>query len=123
MKGRFRIFSLKRLLLSIALGLLFLVSYVFVLFLIDQAGKIPPHMMLVVIGWPRPLWVLLEGQFSDANMIRGFTFFALCDTALYAVLIYPVLLAVSLVRHKRAALDPPPLPEPEQFDFGQASSN
>jgi len=121
--GRVRVFSVKRLVLSIVVGFLFLVSYVAGLFLIDQAGRNPPNVMLAVIGWPRWLWILLGGQFSEDSMLSGFTFFAICDTALYAAIIYSVLLALSIVTPKRVVLDPPPPPKPEQFDSHPTTSD
>jgi hypothetical protein len=121
--GRVRIFSVTRLFLSVLLGFLLLVSYVVMLFLIDLAGKTPPAVVLSVIGWPRWFWMRLGGSFSDDDMISGFTFFAICDTALYAAITYPLLLALSFVRRKRAVPDPPPPPKPEQFHSGQAASD
>ena len=122
MKSPVRVFDVKCLVLSVVMGFLFLVSYVIGLFLIDQAGKTPPDVMITVIGWPRWLWILLGGQFSDDNVVSGLTFFALCDTALYAAMIHPVLLALSIVSAKRPALSPPPPPTPAQFHSGPAPS-
>lgn len=121
--GRVRVFSVTRLFLSVLLGFLFLVSYVVMLFLIDRAGKTPPDLILSVIGWPRWFWMRLGGTFSADDMVSGFTFFAICDTALYAAIAYPLLLAVSFVRRKRAVLDLPPPPKPEQFYSDQATSD
>ena len=106
-----RICSFKHLLLSVVLGFLFLASYILVLFLIDQAGKTPPTFMLNVIGWPRWLWILLGGRFSDEDLLPGLTFFAVCNTALYALIIYPLLLGLAAVRHKQTVVPPPPLPD------------
>jgi hypothetical protein len=119
---RVRIFSVKRLLLSIVLGVLFLCSYVFGLFLIDSAGQTPPNLMLVVIGWPRWLWIFVGGQFSEENMVV-LTFVAICDAVLYAVIIYAILLALAIVRRKRTVGDLPLPPQPRDFSSSPATSN
>ncbi|HEV7744946.1 MAG TPA: hypothetical protein VGO56_08110 [Pyrinomonadaceae bacterium] len=111
---RVRIFSFKRLLVSVVLGVLVLSAYIFGLFLIDLSGHIPPAFMATIIGWPRWLWILFGGRFDDENMVRGLLFFAFCNVALYAVIIYLALLALSLVRRQPTLPNLPP-PQPEQF--------
>ena len=120
-KERVRVFSLKRLLLSIILGILFLSSYVFGLFLIDLWGQTPPNLVLLVIGWPRWLWILMGRQFSGDDLVSGLAFLAFCDTVLYAVMIYSVLLALASVRRKRTGPDPPP--PPQDFSSRSATSS
>src|SRR6266516_921768 len=120
--ARIKLFSFKRLVLSLVMGFLFLVSYLAGLFLIDSAGKKPPNAILAVIGWPRWLWILLGVQFSDDSMVSGLTFFAACDTLLYAAVAYAVLSALSTINPRRAAPDPPPPPTPGQFHTSPANS-
>jgi hypothetical protein len=119
--ARVRIFSFKRLTLSVVLGILVLTGYVSGLFLIDRSGHVPPAFMATIIRWPRWLWILLGGRFDDRSMVRGLLFFAFCNIVLYATIIYFALLALSLVRRQPAVLDTPP-PQPEQFSFDQPTS-
>lgn len=110
---RVRIFSLKRLLLSVVLGFLLPLSYAIILSeASDRTGKTAPEFMRAPFGWPRPLWIFLMGrQPSEGDLITGVIFLALCNIALYGAITYAVLLALSMVRRKRAVNDPPPPPE------------
>ena len=127
-EARVRIFSLKRLLVSAALGVLLLSGYVFALFLIDLSGKFlldgdtsPASFMLTILAWPGPLWSLVGGQFDDESMVPGLLFFAFCNIVLYATIIYLALLVISLVRRRLTPPNLPP-PQPEQFHFDQSTS-
>jgi hypothetical protein len=110
---RVRIFSLKRLLLSVVLGFLLPLSYAIILSeASDRTGKTAPEFMVSPFGWPRPLWIFLMGRQPEENdLINGIIFLALCNIVLYGAITYAVLLALSAVRHKRTVLEPPPPPE------------
>jgi len=126
--ARVRIFSFKRLLVSVALGVLLLSSYVFGLFLLDLGGKFlldgdtsPASFMLTILRWPGPLWILVGGQFDDESIVPGLLFFAFCNVVLYAIIIYLALLVISLVRRKLTLPNLPP-PQPEHFHFDEPTS-
>jgi len=112
--ARTRIFSVKRLFLSIVLGFLLPLSYAFLLSEVsDRTGKTAPEFLVTLFMWPRPLWIfLIQQQPSDENLVVGIVFLAICNIALYGTIIYTVLLALSLVRRKQAIPEPPPTPEP-----------
>lgn len=120
--ARVRIFSFKRLLVSVVLGVLVLTGYSFGLYQVYRmSGHRPPAFMLVIIGWPLRLWGLLGGQFTYESRFITLLVFVFCNVALYSTIIYLALLALSLVRRRPAVLDTPP-PQPEQVHFNQATS-
>ncbi len=112
--ARVGIFSVKRILLSIVLGFLLPLSYAIMLSeASDLTGKTAPEFLVTPFGWPRPLWIFLMGrQPSESDLTGGIIFLALCNIALYGAMTYLVLLAISMVRLKRAGVEPPPTPEP-----------
>lgn len=111
--ARLRIFSLKRLVLSIVLGFLLPLSYAVILSLAsDLTGRVAPEFLVTPFGWPRRLWIFLLGRHpSDYDVVGGLVFMALSNIALYGAAAYAVLLAVSVIRRKRVVLNPPPTPE------------
>ena len=119
--ARVRVFSFKRLLVSVVLGILVLSGYVLGLFLIYRSGHTPPAFMVTVVGWPRWLWILFDGRFTRESAVRGLLFFASCNVVLYATIIYFALLALALVRRKPTLQNSLP-PQPEQFSFDEPTS-
>jgi hypothetical protein len=111
-----RIFSFKRLVVSVVLGFLVLTGYVFGLYLIGSRGTRPPDFMLIIVGWPRWPWRLLGGSLNFASRYRSLVFFVFCNVTLYATIIYLSLLAISMVRRQPILPDSAP-PQPEQFRF------
>jgi hypothetical protein len=107
------IFSLKRIVLSFVLGFLLPLGYAFILSeTFDYIGKIPPDFLVMPFGWPRPLWIFLMGrQPSEADLLSGLIFVALCNVLLYGAITYSILLAISAARHRPTVYDPPPPPE------------
>ena len=62
--------------------------------------------------WPKPLWSFITGlQPSDETFVFGLTFIAVCNIVLYGFLIYAVLTALQLIRHKPAIQASPPSPD------------
>lgn len=110
--SRTRIFSVRRILLSFVLGFLVPLSYAFSLSLVsDYTGKSVPDSMVHPFGWPRPLWIFLMGrQPTESDITHGIVFMALCNIALYGTLIYVVLFAFQLLRHKPVDAGLPPTP-------------
>jgi hypothetical protein len=108
-----RIFSIKRMVLSLVLGFLLPLGYAFTLSVAsDYTGKTVPDFMTMPFGWPRPLWVLLMGrQPAEADLLTGLIFLAICNIMLYGFVIYAALLMLSIVRRKREDIEPPPPPE------------
>jgi hypothetical protein len=109
-----RLFSLKRIVLSIVLGFLLPLAYAFALSLLsDMTGKTAPAFMVVPFGWPRPLWVFLMGrQPTEADVLSGLLFLAACNIVLYGTIVYVTLLMFSLFSSKRVDYQSPPPPEP-----------
>jgi hypothetical protein len=114
MKGRFRVFSLKRLLLSVVLGFLIPFSYVLTLFKLRRLRRSIFEVVITPIRWPFSLMMYFLGrQPTKQELPAAFVFLMVCNVALYGSLIYLVLLAVAAVRRKRATVpSPPPLPDP-----------
>jgi hypothetical protein len=110
---RIRIFSLKRVILSIVVGFMCPVTFLLTLFLIFYfTGKDASENFVMLVAWPRVLWDLVADQpRSDANVATGLLFIAICDTVVYGAITYVILTAVSVVRPKTAALEPPPTPQ------------
>jgi len=110
---RIRTLSLKRVILSIVVGFICPLSFLLTLFLIFYfTGKDPSENLVMLVAWPRMLWDLLAGQpRSDANLATGLLFIAICDTVVYGAITYVILTAVSVVRPKTVALEPPPTPQ------------
>jgi len=108
-----RLFSIKRLILSGVLGLLLPLGYAFALStLSDITGEVPPDLMVVPFGWPRPLWIFLLGrQPLETDILGGFLFIAACNVLLYGTAVYAVLLLLDLFRRKPDAREPPPPPK------------
>jgi hypothetical protein len=120
--ARVRIFSLKRLLVSVVLGVLALIGYVLGLYLLDLIStRRPPTFMLAIVGWPLWLWSLLGGRLTYESRVESLLFVVLCNIFLYATIIYLALLAISLVRRQPTLPNSPP-PQPEQFRFDQPTS-
>jgi hypothetical protein len=107
-----RILSLRRLGLSLALGLVLPLGYAFLLsFVFDFLKKPTPQFLVWPFGWPRPLWILLIGhQPSEADLISGIVFVALCNVLLYGSIVYLALSVVSQTKKKPVAGEPPPPP-------------
>jgi hypothetical protein len=113
MKRRFRIFSIKRLLLSIVLGFLIPASYAFALFKLGHFRRSIFEVVITPIRWPLSLVMFLLGREpSNEELPAAFVFLIVCNIALYGSLIYLILLAVAAVRRKRESLPLPPLPLP-----------
>jgi|SRR5882672_278945 len=111
--SRIRIFSIKRILLSCVLGFLIPLSYAVALSLFsDYTGRFIPELMVYPFGWPRPLWIFLMGrQPLESDIILGIVFLALCNVALYGMLVYIGLSALQFLRHKPAGPELPPMPQ------------
>lgn len=117
MKRRFKIFSIKRLLLSIVIGFLIPISYGFMLFNLGRFRRSVFEVVITPIRWPLSLLMFVLGrQPSNQELPAAFAFAILCNTALYGTITYLVLLAVAAVRRERAALPLPPLPDPLESD-------
>jgi hypothetical protein len=112
-----RIFSIKRLGLSAALGFLLPLSYAFTLSEVsDYTGKAAPNFALMLFGWPRPIWIFLLGrQPEESDILTGLLFLAICNIMLYGALSYTALSMVSLFRKKQVDFEPPPPPEQKYF--------
>jgi hypothetical protein len=109
----FRIFSIKRLALSVLLGFLIPLGYAFTLSEVsDFTGSPAPDFMILPFGWPRPLWIFLMGrQPTEADVIGGIVFLVLCNIALYGAISYAALTMLSLLWRKQTEYEPPPPPE------------
>jgi hypothetical protein len=109
-----RLFSLKRIILSVVLGFLLPLVYALTLSLLsDMTGKTTPAFMVVPFGWPRPLWVFLMGrQPTEADVLSGLLFIAACNILLYGTIVYVALLMLALFSSKRVDYQSPPPPEP-----------
>jgi hypothetical protein len=112
-RSRLRIFSIKRILLSIVLGFLVPFSYALGLSLFgDYTGTVVPQSLVYPFGWPRPLWIFLMGrQPLESDIIGGIVFLTICNIALYGTLSYLALSGLQLLRHKPADPDLPPSPQ------------
>ena len=110
--GRVRVFSIKRVILSLVLGFVIPVSYTFMLmrFGPGELRRSQFEILITPIRWPLSLWlfVMQHQPTTERGIIVAFVFMAVCNTVLYGTMVYAVLLAVSLVRQKPAALEPPP---------------
>jgi hypothetical protein len=108
-----RIFSVRRLALSVVLGFLLPLGYSFLLSeASDYIGKAAPEFLVMPFGWPRPLWIFLMGrQPTENDIIGGIIFLAVCNTLLYGVIVYVALLMFSVARRKRVGYESPPPPE------------
>ena len=108
-----RIFSIKRLGLAVVLGFLLPFSYAFTLSEVaDYTKQRIPDSLVMPFGWPRPIWIFLMGrQPTEADIIGGIIFLALCNIALYGALSYAALTLLSLLRRKEVEFEPPPPPE------------
>ena len=107
-----RIFSIKRLGLSVALGFLLPLGYAFTLSEVsDLTGRTAPDYMVAPFGWPRRLWIFLMGrQPTEADILGGIIFLALCNIALYGAISYAALTMLPLFRRRRVEYSPPPPP-------------
>lgn len=114
--ARVRLFSFKRMLGSVVLGVLVLSGYIFGLYLIDHSGHRPPTFMLAIIGWPIWIWIRFVGRLTLENRLNSVIFLLFCNLTLYAIIIYLALLAISMVRRQPKLSDSAP-PQPEQFRF------
>ncbi len=103
--------------LSAVLGFLLPLSYAFMLSeLSDFTGKMVPDFMVMPFGWPRPLWILLMGrQPEEADVLPGLLFMALCNIALYGVIVYAVLSMLSMIRRRQVDYEPPPPPAQKPY--------
>ncbi len=109
---RVRVFSVWRLLLSVALGLLIPLGYAYTLHLAQEAtGWRPTEPFLMPFAWPRPVWIFLMGRpVMPDDFAPILLFAALGNVALYGTLAYVGLTLVPLFRRRGAAFEPPPLP-------------
>jgi len=114
-----RIFSIKRLLLSVILGFLFPLGYAFLLSeASDYTAKTAPDFMVMPFGWPRPLWIYIMGrQPSESDLVGGIIFMAVCDTVLYGLIVYASLLLISISTRKPVVSESMP-PPPQDFRSG-----
>ena len=108
-----RVFSIKRFALSVIMGFLFPLTYaIFLSLLFDFIRQPTPQFLVWPFGWPRPLWILLLGrQPSEADLLSGIAFIALCNVLLYGSVCY-FAFSIWALRRKPAAGDPPPMPTP-----------
>ncbi|MDQ3919205.1 MAG: hypothetical protein M3348_12085 [Acidobacteriota bacterium] len=108
-----RIFSIRRAVLSLILGFLLPLCYAFTLSeAADYTGKTPPDFMVMPFGWPRPLWIFIMGrQPTEADVMGGIIFLAVCNIVFYGVIVYVALLMLSVIRRRRVDYEPPPQPE------------
>jgi hypothetical protein len=106
-----RIFSVKRMALSAALGFLLPLGYVILLSEVsDYSGRTPPDFLVMTFLWPRPLWVLLMGEpRSDSDIIVGVVFLAVCNTVAYGTAVYVTLSMFFLARKTQAGYQSPPV--------------
>lgn len=108
-----RIFGIKRLGLAALLGFLLPLSYALILSEVsDYTGKPVPDFMVMPFGWPRPIWIFLMGrQPTEADILGGIIFMALCNIALYGAISYASLTMLAVLRRKRVEYEPPPPPQ------------
>ncbi|HEU5237018.1 MAG TPA: hypothetical protein VFU37_07740 [Pyrinomonadaceae bacterium] len=111
-----RIFSIKRLALSLILGFVLPLSYAFVLSEgFDLLQRPTPQFLVWPFGWPRPLWILLMGrQPSEGDLIAGILFMALGNILVYGFIVYCLLGVFALLRKKPIEIGPAP-PPPGHF--------
>ena len=109
---KMRIFSWKRLVFSLVLGFLLPLSYAILLSQVfDYTGTLTPQFLVMPFGWPRPLWIFLMGrQPREDDLLGGLLFVAGCNVALYGILVYFSLFALSLLRRKQPEDSPVPPP-------------
>lgn len=114
-----RIFSIKRLLLSVILGFLLPLGYAFLLSeASDYTRKEVPGFMVTPFGWPRTLWIHITGrQPSESDLVGGIIFIAVCDTLLYGLIVYVSLMLISISTRKPIASESMP-PPPHDFLSG-----
>ena len=98
--------------ISLVLGFLLPLSYAFLLSQVfDHLGKITPQFLVMPFGWPRPLWIFLMGrQPREDDLAVGLLFMAVCNIALYGILVYISLFSLSLLRRKQTEDEPVPPP-------------
>jgi hypothetical protein len=120
---RIGIFNPKRVILSIFVGFMCPACFLLTLFVIFSfTGKSPTQNVMLLVAWPRVLWDgLVDQPRSDANRAMGVLFIAICDTLVYGTITYAILTAVSVVRPKTVALEPPPTPQ--EFPSGPVNSD
>ena len=107
-----RVFSLKRLGVSLILGLLLPLSYaLFLSGVYDFLKKPTPQFLVWPFGWPRPLWILLWGRPTEGDLIWGLIFIAACNALLYGSVVYFALSVFYVNRRKPDDGALPPLPE------------
>lgn len=108
-----RVFSIKRLGLAVVLGLLLPLSYAFTLSEVsDYIGKPVPDVLIMPFVWPRPIWIFLMGrQPTEADLLGGIIFIALCNIALYGAISYAALTMLAALRRKKVEYEPPPPPQ------------
>jgi hypothetical protein len=108
-----RIFSFKRIVLSIILGFLLPLSYAFLLSETYDFLQIPtPQFLVWPFGWPRPLWILLMGrQPLESDLIGGIIFISICNIVLYGSIVYVALLILWLLKRKPRDGGLPPSPK------------
>jgi hypothetical protein len=108
-----RLFSIKRIFLSSALGFLLPLGYAFMLSLAsDYTGITAPEFMVMPFGWPHPLWIFLMGrQPSESDLMHGLLFMAACNIVFYGSFVYAGLSMLPVFRGKRADYKQPPPPE------------
>ncbi len=109
-----RIFSIKRMAFSAALGFLIPLSYAYILSEVsDYTRKTVPDFMVMPFGWPRPLWIfLMNHEPSEADLLTGMLFMAFCNIVLYGTIVYVAVTKLSQFRKTRG--DYGSLPQPEQ---------
>ena len=102
-RKKFRLFSFKRMALSVLLGFFIPFGYAFLLSEVSDYTKIiPPDFMIMTFGWPRPLWIILMGRDpTEADIIPGIIFMAVCNTVVYGAAVYVFLSLFSLARKSR----------------------
>lgn len=113
MWGGIRIFSPKRVILSIVVGFMCPAAFIVTMAVIGvSTGTKPSQNVAMLVAWPRVLWdLLVEDSRSEANRSTGLLFITICDTIVYGAITYVILTAVSAVRPKTVALGPPPTPQ------------
>lgn len=109
-----RVFSIKRLGMSLVLGFLLPLGYaIFLSELYDFLKKPTPQFLAWPFGWPRPLWIFLMGrQPTEDDLVFGIAFMAACNVLLYGLLVYVSLSVLSRIRRRPVHDELPPLPTP-----------
>ena len=117
---KIRVFSIGRAALSILLGLLIPLGYAFLLSeAFDYAHEPTPQFLVIPFGWPRPLWIFMMGrQPTEADLVGGLIFVAVCNILLYGVVVYMILLMLAVMRRRRVGYESPPPPEESRPTLG-----